>query len=291
MPYKLKPIACAIALSLGVLASGAYASSPILSVSGVQTASSNLGTGATITTSGPSVSSNSNSWDTNFNTTTSSTLTREVITAPTTATAGLAYDYQTPTTTTTWDHQTWHYDNLNIDVISNGTNQSGDKWISLTGSVQSSVNTSLSFQLSASGNFTATQNPFGTTAPLLASFYFGSAQPTPLSATTSSNLDYLTYSTYSTSYSTTTFSLLAGVAQTFVAYVYAPNNVSVNDFQLSAGTSSYDFISTPNVTNSVGSKQLIGAVVLQPVPEPESYAMLLAGLGLMGFIARRRTQS
>jgi len=29
-------------------------------------------------------------------------------------------------------------------------------------------------------------------------------------------------------------------------------------------------------------------VTLAPVPEPESYAMLLAGLGLMGFIARRR---
>lgn len=28
---------------------------------------------------------------------------------------------------------------------------------------------------------------------------------------------------------------------------------------------------------------------LAPVPEPETYAMLLAGLGLMGFIARRRT--
>ena len=27
-----------------------------------------------------------------------------------------------------------------------------------------------------------------------------------------------------------------------------------------------------------------------PVPEPESYAMLLAGLGLMGFVARRRKQ-
>lgn len=29
-------------------------------------------------------------------------------------------------------------------------------------------------------------------------------------------------------------------------------------------------------------------VTLAPVPEPESFAMLLAGLGLMGFIARRR---
>ncbi|MEO6562755.1 MAG: FxDxF family PEP-CTERM protein, partial [Nitrosospira sp.] len=27
---------------------------------------------------------------------------------------------------------------------------------------------------------------------------------------------------------------------------------------------------------------------VSPVPEPEAYAMLLAGLGLVGFIARRR---
>lgn len=30
---------------------------------------------------------------------------------------------------------------------------------------------------------------------------------------------------------------------------------------------------------------------LSPIPEPESYAMLLAGLGLMGFVARRRRRS
>jgi hypothetical protein len=30
---------------------------------------------------------------------------------------------------------------------------------------------------------------------------------------------------------------------------------------------------------------------LTPVPEPETYAMLLAGLGLMGFVARRRKQT
>jgi len=31
-----------------------------------------------------------------------------------------------------------------------------------------------------------------------------------------------------------------------------------------------------------------GNMTLAPIPEPETYAMMLAGLGLMGFIARRR---
>jgi hypothetical protein len=31
-------------------------------------------------------------------------------------------------------------------------------------------------------------------------------------------------------------------------------------------------------------------LVAIPVPEPETYAMMLAGLGLMGFIARRRRE-
>ena len=30
---------------------------------------------------------------------------------------------------------------------------------------------------------------------------------------------------------------------------------------------------------------------LAPVPEPETYAMLLAGLGLVGFMARRKAQA
>ncbi|MFN4063761.1 MAG: FxDxF family PEP-CTERM protein [Parazoarcus communis] len=33
------------------------------------------------------------------------------------------------------------------------------------------------------------------------------------------------------------------------------------------------------------------AVVTQPVPEPETYAMLLAGLGLVGAVARRRMKN
>jgi len=32
----------------------------------------------------------------------------------------------------------------------------------------------------------------------------------------------------------------------------------------------------------------IASVTVTPVPEPETYAMLLAGLGLVGFAARRK---
>ncbi|MDB5793441.1 MAG: sorting protein [Massilia sp.] len=31
-----------------------------------------------------------------------------------------------------------------------------------------------------------------------------------------------------------------------------------------------------------------GAVMLMPVPEPEAYGMMLGGLGILGFLARRR---
>lgn len=40
------------------------------------------------------------------------------------------------------------------------------------------------------------------------------------------------------------------------------------------------------VSNSSGSYS--GAMLLAPVPEPETYGMLLAGLGVVGFIAARR---
>ncbi|MDE2365958.1 MAG: PEP-CTERM sorting domain-containing protein, partial [Betaproteobacteria bacterium] len=31
-----------------------------------------------------------------------------------------------------------------------------------------------------------------------------------------------------------------------------------------------------------------GGVAIAPIPEPEAYAMMMAGLGLIGFMARRR---
>ena len=34
----------------------------------------------------------------------------------------------------------------------------------------------------------------------------------------------------------------------------------------------------------------LASTTMAPIPEPETYAMMLAGLGLMGFVARRRKQ-
>lgn len=45
----------------------------------------------------------------------------------------------------------------------------------------------------------------------------------------------------------------------------------------------WDFIDGRNMAFSLG--------LVSPVPEPEAYAMLLVGLGLLGFVARRKNQN
>lgn len=77
-------------------------------------------------------------------------------------------------------------------------------------------------------------------------------------------------------------------------------NVNSGDFYVTSGTSSARSLANTWLANSAGfsSSQVLSVwagpnstqdlAVFAPIPEPETYAMLLAGLGLMGFIARRR---
>ena len=48
---------------------------------------------------------------------------------------------------------------------------------------------------------------------------------------------------------------------------------------------------TDGATGGLYSGSISVSPVLAPVPEPESYAMLLAGLGVMGAIAVRRNKA
>lgn len=51
------------------------------------------------------------------------------------------------------------------------------------------------------------------------------------------------------------------------------------------------FMNVVGLANGSLGGQYSGAISVTPVPEPESYAMLLAGLGVMGAIAVRRNKS
>jgi len=53
-------------------------------------------------------------------------------------------------------------------------------------------------------------------------------------------------------------------------------------------TGNYDFVVVGTVTGSLGGAYGGPLHIFTPVPEPEIYAMLAAGLGFMGFVARRR---
>ena len=57
----------------------------------------------------------------------------------------------------------------------------------------------------------------------------------------------------------------------------------------SIAAGSYDLRVNGTLTGSSGGTYG-GTISAAPIPEPETYAMMLAGLGLMGFVVRRRKQ-
>lgn len=74
------------------------------------------------------------------------------------------------------------------------------------------------------------------------------------------------------------------------SYVTAP--IPAGDtISLAAGSATY-YVSLVLDTKSAPQSDTLhssyGSFHVSPIPEPETYAMLLAGLGLMGFVARRR---
>jgi len=78
--------------------------------------------------------------------------------------------------------------------------------------------------------------------------------------------------------------------------VHGPASQTVNLDTLfgtgkAAGNYAFDFFFAERHTTGSNLKISTSlALVTTPVPEPETYAMLLAGLGLLGFMARRRKQ-
>jgi probable HAF family extracellular repeat protein len=66
------------------------------------------------------------------------------------------------------------------------------------------------------------------------------------------------------------------------AFITGPNGVGMTDLNALVSQSDGTVLTEATGINNHGQVAAIG------IPEPETYAMLLAGLGLLGFIARRR---
>ena len=62
-------------------------------------------------------------------------------------------------------------------------------------------------------------------------------------------------------------------------------------FAQTPGTWKIDWLNNGGNVPAYSNLTLFARDVTTPVPEPESYAMFLAGLGAMGFMARRRRKT
>ena len=108
------------------------------------------------------------------------------------------------------------------------------------------------------------------------------------SGTIASAIDGNGWASFSTSLWDSSIQLVAGTVTSLGAgawssiFNYAPLTVAGSPYS----------IHIDGVTLSTSTQASYGgSMTISPIPEPETYAMLLAGLGLMGFVARRRQRN
>lgn len=255
----------------------------VLSFSDLANASLNTGT---VAFAFPTLSTYSGSdYSSGSYTTTYSNFSVQTV-APTSTTQGLALDYLKTTNSYVSTVTTYKEDSSAVAVVTNGSTIGAGKYLEITGKVTSTVDTAFHFNLNANGLYGATDVPGVGSIPNGSISFFSGPTAATIAAQASSTTTYSPQSLSFDASSSGVLNLLAGQSVTFAALVYS-SNASLSDFTISGYTDHYDLVTT-NTPHVSPYDTLVGSHLVAAVPEPESYAMLLAGLGLMGAIAKRR---
>lgn len=273
-----------LALSLSLLAVYSHAQASVLTVSNVSTG--NL-SGVSVLSSTPSTYTGTYLTSSQSDYSNTTVLSTELAVAPTTTTAGLEKDYSTNTLKYNTNFTTYKFDNVDLALATTGPATTGGKTVSLSGSVHSDIATTITIELYAGGSYLPNVSPFGESLPALASLFLGGASLAP-TATTFTYVDNASHSYSVSSSGNYTFNIGAGQTLGFTAGVFAPLGASLDYLNLNLLSAYYDPVTVTTPFQQV-TKTLVEARTVPPlaVPEPSTYAMLLAGLGLVG-MARRR---
>lgn len=209
-----------------------------------------------------------------------------ITTVPTDKTSGLALDYTRTTTSYIETRTDYKQDRAQVAVTTTGSTIGAGKSLMITGKITSTIDTNFSFTMAASGNYASTAIPGIGDIPNGSVAFFTGPDTSSLNAPGSEATTYYAATADFSSQAQSSFQMKAGVAVKFAVLVYSSSasltNLNINGF---SGGYAYTYQDTPHLSSY---DTLVGAHLLSPIPEPESWAMMLAGLLGVGFVARRR---
>jgi hypothetical protein len=217
----------------------------------------------------------------------------KVIIAPTNTATGVAEHWVDSTQRYDVTNYTAYTDYANYTVAGNAGNYAPGQWIEIAGTVTANEATTFNFYLQASGNYLTTAIPgVGNVNPALPSLLagFGSNPLTSVAAISSysqSGTSQYSVDSYTYWYQDSIV-LAAGEQTSFAALVYAGGDVSLANFRMNISSGNYGLVTQTTTGTAYPTSQFVETVITPPVPEPETYALLLCGLGFISFISYRR---
>jgi hypothetical protein len=288
---SVKPVISALLATAALLSAGSAAAIAVAMPNVVVTPGSSTSGGVTLaaepTVIDSRVSEYVESWGKTSQTVVTKDVTKVVI-APTTTSAGLAELYKSSTVTTTVTNGLASYDQFQWVQSMTGTS-APNEFITFSGQISATKATYAWLTLEVTGLYTPQTSPFGTAVPALPSLYFrflGSPTWTALSSdsTTNTNTSFFVSSAYQS------LDLPDNTTWSFEVAALGGSAVNLESFSVSVNSASYNFRDQVVSVTTATTETLVGAQLLAPVPEPETYALFAAGLLFVVMRLRNRNR-